>query len=47
LRGETPDGSRVQIFVWRIGNLLLAISGSGSLTVEQVRELADLVDGRT
>jgi hypothetical protein len=47
LRGETPDGSRVQIFVWRIGNLLLAISGSGPLTVEQVRELADLVDGRT
>jgi len=47
LRGETPDGSRVQIFVWRIGNLLLAISGSGPMTVEQVRELADLVDRRT
>jgi len=47
LRGETPDGARVQIFVWRIGNLLLAVSGSGAMTIEQVRELADLVDGRT
>ena len=47
LRGETPDGARVHIFVWRIGNLLLAISGSGPTTLEQVRELADLVDRRT
>jgi hypothetical protein len=47
LRGETPDGSRVQIFVWRIGNLLLAISGSGPVMPEDVRALADLIDGRT
>ena len=47
LRGKTSDGARVQIFVWRIGNLILAVSGSGPLAPGEVRALADLVDGRT
>jgi hypothetical protein len=47
LRGETPDGAEVQIFAWRIENLLLVISGSGRMTPEQVRGLADVLDGRT
>ena len=47
LRGETPDGAEVQIFAWRIENLLLVISGSGRMTTEQVRGLADVLDGRT
>ena len=47
LRGQTPDGADVQIFAWRIENLLLVISGSGRMTSEQVRGLADVIDGRT
>jgi len=47
LRGETPDGAEVQIFAWRIENLLLVISGSGRMAPEQVRALADVLDGRT
>jgi hypothetical protein len=47
LRGKTPDGADVQIFAWRIGNLLLVVSGSGRMTPEQVRDLADVIDGRT
>ena len=46
LRGKTPDGSRVQIFVWRVGNLILAVSGSGPVAPAEVRGLADLVNGR-
>jgi hypothetical protein len=46
LRGRTPDGARVQIFVWRIGNLILAVSGSGPVDPTEVRALADLLDGR-
>ena len=47
LRGKTSDGARVQIYVWRIGNLILAVSGSGPLAPGEVRSLADLVEGRT
>jgi hypothetical protein len=47
LRGKTPDGARIQMFVWRIGNLVLAISGSGPLQPAEVRALADLLAGRT
>jgi hypothetical protein len=47
LRGKTPDGSRVRMYVWRIGNLILAISGSGPIEPDEVRALADMLDGRT
>ena len=47
LRGKTSDGARVRIYVWRIGNLILAVSGSGPLAPGEVRSLADLVEGRT
>jgi hypothetical protein len=47
LRGKTSDGARVQIYVWRIGNMILAVSGSGPLAPGEVRALADIVDGRT
>ncbi len=47
LRGKTPDGARVQMYVWRIGNLVLAISGSGPMEPAEIRALADLLDGRT
>ena len=47
LRGKTPDGARVQMYVWRVGNLVLAISGSGPMDPVDVRALADLLDGRT
>jgi hypothetical protein len=46
LRGKTPDGARVQMFVWRVGNLILAVSGSGPVAPAEVRALADLVNGR-
>jgi hypothetical protein len=46
-RGKTPDGARVQMYVWRIGNLILAISASGPVDPDEVRSLADLLDGRT
>ena len=47
LRGTTPDGSHVKMYVWRIGNLILAVSGSGPMGPAEVRSLADLLDGRT
>ena len=47
LRGETPDGSRVQIFVVADREPAPRDQRQRPLTVEQVRELADLVDGRT
>lgn len=46
LRGKTPDGARVQMFVWRIGNLILAVSGSGPVAQGEVRALADEVNAR-
>lgn len=46
LQGTTPDGSRVLIYVWRVDNLVLAVSGSGPVKGADVRALADLVNGR-
>jgi hypothetical protein len=46
LRGKTPDGARVQMFVWRTGNLILAISGSGPVDAAELRALADLLNAR-
>ena len=46
LQGTTPDGSRVLMYVWRVDNLVLAVSGSGPLRSTDVRALADLVNGR-
>jgi hypothetical protein len=46
LRGMTPDGSRVLIFVWRVDNMILIVSGSGPLPAAEVRALADLVNAR-
>jgi hypothetical protein len=46
LLGTTPDGAEVLIYVWRIDNLLLAVSGVGPVARERVRALADLLDGR-
>lgn len=46
LRGMTPDGSRVLIFVWRVDNVILIVSGSGPLPAAEVRALADLVNAR-
>ena len=46
LRGVTPDGSKVLVFVWRVDNVILVVSGSGPLPAEEVRALADLVNAR-
>jgi hypothetical protein len=46
LRGTTPDGARVLIYVWRVDNLILAVSGSGPVGSSDIRALADLVNGR-
>lgn len=46
LQGTTPDGSRVLIYVWRVDNLVLAVSGSGPVDGGNVRALADLVNDR-
>ena len=46
LQGKTPDGARVQMYVWRIGNLILAVSASGPVGPVEVRALADLVNAR-
>lgn len=46
LQGSTPDGSRVFMYVWRVDNLILAVSGSGPINDAEVRALADLVNGR-
>jgi hypothetical protein len=47
LRGTTPDGARVQMYVWRTGNLILAVSVSGPVGPGEVRSIADLLDART
>ena len=47
LRGITPDGSSVLIFVWRVDNVILVVTGSGPLPAAEVRSLADLVNART
>ncbi|MGH2595009.1 MAG: hypothetical protein ACRDH7_03490 [Actinomycetota bacterium] len=46
LQGTTPDGSRVLMYVWRVDNLVLAVSGSGPVEAADVRALADRVNGR-
>jgi hypothetical protein len=46
LRGKTPDGARVRMYVWRTGNLILALSATGPVDPAEVRALADLVNGR-
>jgi hypothetical protein len=46
LQGTTPDGARVLMYVWRVDNVILAVSGSGPVDGADVRALADLVNGR-
>ncbi len=46
LIGTTPDGAGVLVYVWRVDNLILAVSGSGPVKGADVRALADLVNGR-
>jgi hypothetical protein len=43
LLGVSPDGAHVLIFVWRVDNLILAVSGIGPVTEQRVRALAGLV----
>lgn len=45
LRG-TAGGEDVTVYAWRTANLLLVVSGSGTITPEVVRALADLVQRR-
>jgi hypothetical protein len=40
------DGSHVVLYAWRDGNLVLALSGVGSLSPEALRSLAELVQER-
>jgi hypothetical protein len=47
LLGTSPDGAHVLIYVWRVDNLVLAVSGVGPVAQVRVRALADLVNGRT
>ena len=44
--GEVPTGAHVVEFVWRQGNLVLAVVGSGDISAAEVRELADSVSAR-
>lgn len=46
LTGETPDGSRVLIFAWRVDNLILAVSGSGRIDPATVRAIVRSLDAR-
>ena len=46
LLGTSPDGAHVLIYVWRVDNLVLAVSGVGPVTQQRVRTLADLVTDR-
>ncbi len=46
LQGTTSDGSRVLMYVWRVDNLILAVSGSGPVDSADIRALADMVNGR-
>jgi len=45
LRGRS-DGEDVTVYAWRTANLLLVVSGSGTIAPEAVRALADLVQRR-
>lgn len=46
LTGETPDGSHVLIFAWRIDNLILAVSGSGPIARSDVRAIVRSLNDR-
>ena len=45
LRGRS-DGEDVTVYAWRTANLLLVVSGSGTIAPEAIRALADLVQHR-
>ena len=46
LEGTGSGGDHVVVFAWRVGNLVLAVTGSGNLPVAEVERLAHVVDGR-
>ena len=46
LEGTGSHGDHVVVFAWRLGNLVLAVTGSGNLSVTEVERLAHVVDGR-
>jgi hypothetical protein len=46
LTGDTPDGSHVLIFAWRVDNLVLAVSGSGRIAPATVRAIVRSLDAR-
>jgi hypothetical protein len=45
LRGMS-DGERVTVYAWRTANLVLVVTGSGTMAVGDVRALADLMQHR-
>jgi hypothetical protein len=45
LRGRI-DGEAVTIYAWRIANLVLVVSGSGTMSSRDVRALADMIQRR-
>ena len=45
LRG-LADGEKVTVYAWRTGNLVLVVTGSGSIPVGDVRALADVMQDR-
>jgi hypothetical protein len=46
LEGTGSGGDHVVVFAWRVGNLVLAVTGSGNLPAAEVERLAHVVDGR-
>jgi hypothetical protein len=46
LQGTGSGGDHVVVFAWREGNLVLAVTGSGSVPAAEVQRLAHVVDGR-
>jgi hypothetical protein len=46
LKGTPPDCARVLMYVWRVDNLILAMSGSGPVDGADIRTPADVVNGR-
>ncbi|MEO8292571.1 MAG: hypothetical protein ABI635_05490 [Actinomycetota bacterium] len=45
LRG-LADGEKVTVYAWRTGNLVLVVTGSGTIPVGDVRALADVMQDR-
>jgi hypothetical protein len=45
LRG-VADGERITVFAWRTANLVLVVTGSGTIAATDVRALADLMQHR-